>query len=351
LRSEFFALMGQVESNDYEPWLIVNDEDKPYDFSYTRIKQYDGAYRTKRAKCFSSMLDEFFTRSAQERRIRQRSAATLKSMSTARDRLIRKMASQKHELEETSKRDYLRECGDIITANMHLLKKGQQSFIAEDFYAGGAEMREIKLDPLKTPQQNAASYYKAYTKAKNARGSLAAQLQRGEAELVYIESVIEQIQRVENEQDLNEVRDELELTGYIRAQRQQKKKQAESSALRFLSTTGMKVFAGRNNMQNDKLTLKTASKSDIWLHAQKIHGAHVIISCEGAAPDEKTLHEAASIAAYYSAARADAKVPVDYTHVKNVKKLPGGRPGMVIYTDYKTIIAAPDEELLRRCTC
>jgi predicted ribosome quality control (RQC) complex YloA/Tae2 family protein len=365
LREAFLTLFRQANSGKYEPWLISSEENKPQDFSFTRIKQYENKLKTRCEESFSVMLDGFYTRSAQERRVNQRSAATLKAMTTARDRLIRKLTAQKAELEETTKREYLRECGDIITANLHLMKKGQQVLVAVDFYSESGGMREIKLDPLKAPQQNAAKYYKAYTKAKNAGKFLAGQIEGGEKELEYVESVIEQIKRVENEQDLNDIRSELMHTGYVKQLKQERyqkvqkgarqkrskaspAKPAESAPMRFLSTGGMRIFAGRNNMQNDKLTLKTAARSDVWFHAQKIHGAHVIVSCAGASIDDETLKEAAAIAAYYSAARASGKVPVDYTFARNVKKPSGGRPGMVIYNDFKTILAVPDEELLKQ---
>ena len=348
LRREFFSIVEKVKSNDFEPWMISIDAGTPYDFSYTCIKQYEEAFVTKCEESFSSLLDSFYTLSAQKKRINQRSAATLKLMKITRDRLVRKLAIQRAELEETSKRDYLRECGDIITSSLHLLKKGQQSFFCEDFYSEREDLREIKLDPLKTPQQNAAKYYKAYKKAKNAGIYLTEQIQNGEIELVYVESVIDQIKRAESEQDLSEIRNELISTGYIKKEKSRESKQIVSSPLRYISTSGMRILAGRNNIQNEKLTLKSASKSDIWLHARKIHGAHVVISCEGKYPDEKTLSEAASIAACNSAAYADIKVPVDYTFVKNVRKSPGGRPGMVIYTDYQTILSVPDEGLVKQ---
>jgi predicted ribosome quality control (RQC) complex YloA/Tae2 family protein len=365
LINAFTSLIEQAGSNKFEPWLISTDAGKPYDFSYTHIKHYEKKYSTTLQSSFSCLLDNFFTLSAQQKRIGQRSAATLKVITNARDRLVRKLATQKMELEETSKRDYLRECGDLITANLHTLKKGQPFLVADDFFAGNNGVREIKLDVLKTPQQNAAKYYKAYTKQKNALSFLTLQIQNGERELVYIESVIEQLRRVENEQDISEVRSELSQTGYIRqprqsgqqsqskhqkgrAQKKTKPGHLVSVPHRFTSSSGLRIYAGKNNVQNDTLTLKNAARSDIWLHAQKIHGSHVIISCAGTIPDDETIREAASIAAYYCASKNDGKVPVDYTLVKNVKKPSGGRPGMVIYNDFKTMLVVPDEELVNR---
>jgi len=345
---EFIALVNAVKEGNFEPWLLLTEADEPKDFSFTRIGQYENACKSIREESFSQLLDIFFTRSELNRRISQRSAATLKLMTTARDRLIRKLSTQRIEINEAAKGDKYRECGDMITANLHIIKRGQVSLIAEDFYSEKNELREIKLDPLLTPQQNAAKYYKNYTKSKNAGSKLTEQIKKGEMELDYVTSVIDQIKMIENEKDLNEIRNELVLTGYIKSSKQQKTKEKESTPFRFKSTSGMLILVGRSNIQNDKLTLKTAARSDIWFHAQKIHGAHVIVCCAGSSPDDQTITEAAAIAGFYSAARADGKVPVDYTLVKNVKKPPGGRPGAVIYNDYKTILAKPDEELVKQ---
>ena len=348
LTGEFFALMTDVKEGNYEPWLLVTEDDVPKDFSFTRTGQYENACKALLAESFSQLLDGFYTRSEQNRRLSQRSSATLKLLTNTKDRLIRKLATQRVELGETTKGDYYRECGDIVTANLHVMKKGQTSLIADDFYSENKKTREIILDPLKSPQQNAALFYKKYKKSKNAVKTITEQIKKGEMELNYVTSVIDQINRVENESDLNEIRNELVLTGYIKSYKQQKTKEKESAPHRFKSTSGLIIFAGKNNIQNDKLTLKTAARSDIWLHAQKIHGSHVIISCAGSSPDEKTITEAAAIAAFYSAARTSGKVPIDYTLVKNVKKQPAGRPGAVIYSDFKTILVKPDEELVKR---
>ena len=350
LRREFFTLLEQSQTGGSIPWLISKPDNTPQDYSYTRIMHYENACYVRREESFSTLLDYFHTRAAQLSRLRQRAAATAKTITTARDRLARKLALQRAELDKTSQRDKLRECGDIIMANLHVMNKGQRVLISQDFFSADSGKistnsgdREIALDPLKTPQQNAAKYYKDYKKAKNAQKYLTEQIESGESELAYLESVLEEIALAEGERDLSVIRDELTQTGYIRALKQGKEKRGESAPLAFVSSGGIKIQAGRNNIQNDKLTLKTASKSDIWLHVQKAHGAHVIVSCQNTPPDKTTLYEAAMIAAYYSSSRSEGKVPVDYTTVRHVRKPEGGRPGMVIYTDYKTIIATPDK--------
>ena len=348
LRDEFFKLVAQAKSKEFEAWLLSDGDNRPVDFSYTRIDQYENVCKLEAAESFSALLDEFFTRSAQIERVRQKAAALTKTLKNARDRQVRKLAIQKEEQIKTGERDILRQSGDIITANIHHMQKGQGELVAEDFYSEDGAMRKIKLDVLKTPQQNAASYYKAYTKAKNAEKHLAGLLESGERELYYLESVLEEIAIAQGEMDLLSIREELMETGYVKAQKNPKQKQSGFSPMRFESSQGILIYAGRNNLQNDQLTFKTAHKSDVWLHTQKIHGTHVVISCGGNMPDDVTLYEAASIAAHFSSARWSGKVPVDYTFIKNVKKPSGGRPGMVIYTDYKTILANPDEELVNR---
>ena len=348
LRKEFFGLIECAKAQRFEPWRLVGMDGAPRDFSYTRIQQYEDALDVRREESFSDMLDGFYTKASQLARATQRAAATRKTVKTARDRLIRKLAAQHAELEITAQRDLSRECGDIIMANLHSMKKGQKTLRAQDFFSEDGAMRDIALDPLKTPQQNAARYYKEFSKAKTAEKFLSEQIRLGERELEYLESVLGEISLAEGERDLVEISRELAQAGYIKLHKLGKEKQQESAPIRFESSSGMHIYAGRNNAQNDRLTLKTAPKSDVWLHAQKIHGAHVVISCGGEAPDEATLHEAAAIAAYYSAARGSGKVPVDYTLVRHVKRQPGGRPGMVVYTGQKTIIATPDEALVAR---
>jgi predicted ribosome quality control (RQC) complex YloA/Tae2 family protein len=230
-------------------------------------------------------------------------------------------------------------------ANLYRLKKGERSAVVEDYYEDGSPQTEIPLDALKTPLQNAAAFYKAYNKAKTAEKYLSELLVRGEKEEEYLLGVLDEISRCESERALSEIRLELTETGFIRPQKPGKgEKSGETSPMRFLSSSGFEILAGRNNTQNDKLTTKRARRTDIWLHVQKLHGSHVVISCGGAEPDESALLEAAVIAAYYSQARGSGKVPVDYTQVRFVKKPSGAMPGAVVYTDYKTVLAEPDEK-------
>ena len=351
LSDAFFTLINNIKENKFIPCIIVAENGNFHDFSYTYISQYEKLFLSKTEESFSALLDNFYTGISKENRMSQRSSATVKAVQTVKDRLTRKIAVQKIELDEAGNKDEMRKKGDLITANIHLINKGQNTLITEDYFSENGKMCEIKLDPLKNPQQNSAKYYKAYTKAKNAQKILTEQIESGEKELEYIDSVLRQLQQIESENELDEIRNELFITGYLKKQNRhtaKKKKQPESSPREFRSSGGMRIYAGKNNIQNDKLTFKTASRTDLWFHAQKIQGSHIILSCTDGAPDDISIQEAAIIAAYYSSSRDGGKIPVDYTYVKHVKKPPGSRPGMVIYYDFKTINAASDEELVKQ---
>jgi predicted ribosome quality control (RQC) complex YloA/Tae2 family protein len=249
-----------------------------------------------------------------------------------------------------------REIGDLLMANMSNIPKGARHALVHDFYLDAET--DIALDPALSAQQNAARYYKLCRKAKSAREFLSAEIDKCESEIAYLESVSESLSRADSQKTVADIREEMVSGGYLRrtAQKQPtgnaagKKKQKASADLgepmRFVSSTGSVILAGRNNRQNDYLTLKFASKKDIWLHASKIPGSHVIIPCASGEPDSATLEEAAQIAAFLSKAKTAGKAPVDYTKVSHVKKPPGSKPGMVTYSDFKTILAVFDEKTI-----
>ena len=209
---------------------------------------------------------------------------------------------------------------------------------------------EIPLDPLKTPQQNAAKYYKDYNRAKTAEQVLTVQISRGKQELEYLESVLENITLAESDRDLQEIRQELADAGYLKRQKTaaKREKRVISKPMEFRSTAGLPISVGKNNGQNDRLTTKEARKGDVWLHTQKIHGSHVILHTGGTEPDGESLREAAMLAAWFSQGRESGNVPVDYTPVKFVKKPAGAKPGMVVYYTYETMYVTPEEELVKK---
>jgi len=325
-------------------------EGKFADFSFLPILQYGPATELKRFETFSKMLDDFYEAREAQERVKQRGQDFIKSVTNARDRIARRIANQEKELAAAADRETMRQYGDIITSNLHVMKRGMTLLKAANFYDPDYREVEIPLDPLKTPQQNAAKYYRDYTKAKTAEEMLQIQLEKGRAELDYLNSVLESITLSEGDRDLQEIRQELTETGYLRRQKTaaKREKKVVSKPMEFRSSAGLRISVGKNNSQNDRLTTKEAFKSDIWLHTQKIHGSHVIVHTEGGKPDEESLREAAVLAAWFSQGRESGRVPVDYTPVRFVKKPAGARPGMVVYTTYETMYVTPDEELVKK---
>ena len=349
LAAELEKLGKAMEENHFTAYLLVR-EGKPVDFTFLPVLQYGPETESIPRESFSALLDDFFSDRESAERVRQRGQDLVKSVTSARDRTARKMGNQARELEATKNRERLRELGDILTSNLHLMEKGMSTFRTMDFYDPEGGEVDIPLDPLLTPQQNAAKYYKEYNKAKTAEEMLTIQIEKGEKELEYLNSVLENIALAEGEKDLQEIRQELTETGYLRRPKTAAKraKRVSGKPMEFRSSAGLRISVGKNNSQNDLLTTKLAYKSDIWLHTQKIHGSHVILWLEGGEADARSLTEAAQLAAYFSQARDGSKVPVDYTPVKYVKKPAGARPGMVVYTTYQTAVVEPDAELAKK---
>ena len=343
------ALLEAVAAGTVQPTLLRRDG-TAVDFTFRPILQYGPGTESISYPTFAALLDDYYQARETADRVRQKGQDLLKPLNNARDRLARKMALQEKELAESTNRDRYRLYGELITANLYRMKKGEKVLRAQNYYdPDGAEI-DIPLDPLKTPQQNAARYYKLYSKAKTAEEMLTLQLEKGRLEKLYLDSVLESVSRAEGDRDLEEIRQELTETGYLRrrAKAKDRMKRPATRPLEFRSSAGLRISVGRNNLQNDRLTTKQAGKWDYWLHTQKIHGAHVILWTEGGQPDEQSLREAAMLAAWFSQGREGRKVPVDYTPVKFVKKPAGARPGMVVYTTYQTAYVDPDPALADR---
>lgn len=342
------ALCESVQAGDFTPYMLLEDG-HPKDFSFMPIKQYGGAMEGEAYPDFSSLLDAFYTRRSKAENMKKRTQSLRKTVKSARDRTARKLALQEEELKRTAGRETKRRWADLITANLYRAKSGEKSMTVEDFYEEDYPQVTIPLDPLKSPQQNAAGFYKEYTKAKTAEKYLTRLIEENRRAGEYLSSVLDEIDRAKSESDIAEIRRELTETGYLKKNKSnQKERMRESAPWRYVSSTGVEILVGRSNSQNDKLTTKTAHRGDMWLHTQRIHGSHVIIRCAGAEMDGQTLAEAASLAALHSQAGEGGKVPVDYTRVKFVKKPSGALPGMVVYTNYSTIIAEADEALAEK---
>lgn len=342
-------LLDAVRTGRFSPCLLARDG-APSDFTFFPVEQYEGRMERTPFPTFSALLDRFYEEREHLERVKQRGQDLIRSVTTARDRTARKIAHQEQELAATHDRERLRQLGDILTSNFYQMERGMARLRTVDFYDPEGREIDVPLDPLLTPQQNAAKYYKEYNKAKTAEVMLTQQLEKGRRELDYLNSVLDTIPLAEGEKDLQEIRQELTDTGYLRrlSKAKGREKRVVSKPMEFRSSAGLRISVGKNNTQNDLLTCKQAFKSDIWFHTQKIHGSHVILWTEGGQPDLTSIQEAAQLAAWFSQGRESGKVAVDYTPVKYVKKPGGARPGMVVYTTYETAYVAPDGELARR---
>ena len=344
-------LMDRVRAGDFTPTVLVRDG-KPIDFTFQAVLQYGPSVELKRYPTFSALLDDFYEQKEAQERVRQRGQDFIRSVTQARNRTAKKIANQEADLARTADRDKLRRYGDILTTNFYQMAKGQSVLRAQDYYDPDCPEIDIPLDPLLTPQQNAAKYYKEYKKAQKAEEMLTLQLEKNRAELDYLDSVLQMITLSEGDRDLQEIRQELMDNGYLKQHKRKmtakgRQKLVRSKPMEFTSSAGLTILVGKNNSQNDRLTLKDADKRDLWLHAQKLHGSHVILKTVGAQPDEQSLTEAAMLAAWFSQGRESGQVPVDYTPVKVVKKPAGAKPGYVIYNTYQTLYVTPSEELVR----
>ena len=341
---EKLELFFREHLNHGAPYYYAAPDGTPKQFAFCPIRQY-GAYQ--QAGSFSALLDSFYTLRDRRDAMRQKSQAVRKTVSNLCQRLTKKLAIQDKELAATYDRERLRQLGDIVTANIHRITKGQTTLQAEDFYDEDMKIIDISLSPILSPQQNAAKFYKDYARMKNAEKELTRQMAIAREELEYLRSVLDELNRAGTEQELEEIRQELQSGGYIKADTGKRRvKQGKLPPMRFESTDGYPIYVGRNNRQNDELTFKLARKDDIWLHASKVHGSHVIISCGGTTPPDDTVTQAAQLAAYYSETTAGQNIPVDVTPVKQVKKVPSAKPGMVIYHSYRTVIVNPYADIV-----
>lgn len=329
--------------------ILFEEGGKPRDFSFIPFQQYGALLLSKEYSSPSALLDVFYSERVRLERMKQRSSDLLKMLINTTERLSRKIAAQKEELILCADREQLKIYGDLLSASLYQLQKGQTVAKLFDFYHDNAEI-DVTLDPALTPVQNAQKYYKEYRKAATAEKKLVELIAGSEQELIYIDSVFDAVSRTAGESELLEIRQELAEQGYLKRYQNKNKMLKSQPPLRYRSSDGYTIWCGRNNKQNDKLTMKDARPDDIWFHTQGFAGSHVILETGGTPLDDipdRTVEEAAMIAAYNSKARAAALVPVDYTQVRNVKKPSGAKPGMVIFDHYFTLYSTPEEEKVR----
>lgn len=328
---------------------VVSDKEGMLkDFSFIRLSQFGTLMYTKELPSASELLDCFYSERDRTARTRQRANDLFKLLMNLTERTARRIAVQREELSACAGRDYYKLCGDLISANMYRIQKGDSMAVLENFYDEGCPPTEIKLDVRKTPSQNAQYYYSEYKKAVTAEQKLTEQIAKGEEELQYLDSVFDALTRSVSENDIIQLRLELSEQGYIRSGTRKGKPPKALPPVEYKSSDGFTILVGRNNHQNDQLSLKFAEKSDLWLHTQSITGSHVLILTDGAVPPDRTIEEAAVIAAVNSRGKGSNLVPVDYCLAKYVKKPSGAKPGKVIFTNYSTAFVKPDAELEQR---
>ncbi len=325
--------------------VLTDENNNLKDFCFTDIKQYGDLMTSKSFSTAGETLDKFYSERDNSNRLKQRSSDMIKFLSNTSERISRKLALQREELRECDLKDDLKLKGDLINANIWRLEKGQKKAVLENYYDDNKEI-EITLDERLSPAQNAQKYYSEYRKSVNAEIKLTELIEKGEKELIYIDSVLDSLMRSTTENEVLLLRQELAEQGYLRLKSGKQKPPKELPPMEFVSSDGFKILVGRNNKQNDKLTLKTAEKTDIWLHTKDIPGSHVIICAEGNEVPDNTITEAAVLAAYHSKGKNSAQVPVDYVEVRYVKKPAGAKPGMVIFTNNRTLYIKPDEEIV-----
>lgn len=332
----------KIKNGIFSPVLIYKDEEKIKDFSGINITHYENTFIVKECETLNDAVDEYFKTKDFQERMSQKTSSLMKFVETNIQRCQKKLALQQQKMKDCENKEKNKVIGDLLTANLYRINYGDEFIEVEDYY-NNMEPVKISLKPELSPAQNAQRYYTIYQKLKNAEVVTAEQMELAKQEIDYLESIKENLMIVENEREINELRDELYQQGYHvkRAEKSKIRKQV-SKPLQFQLSDGFIAYVGRNNMQNDELTLRHSRSNDLWFHTKYIHGSHTVIKTEGRTPSDDVIVEAAKICAYYSKARNSANVPVDYTIIKNVKKPNGAKPGMVIYDNYNTVNVRPE---------
>ncbi len=347
------TFISDMISNKYEPCIVYDNNGKPLSFSCVKLTQYEELSKIKTVSSISGAIDDYYKSRAMRESMRQKSANILKQVQNNIDRCTKKIAMHRENLEKSKNREMYKIKGDLLTANMYRLKYGMGEITVQNFYDNNSNIT-IRLNPKISPSQNAQNFYKRYNKAKVTEKYAAEQIKEAEEELSYLETVHDSILKAETPRDLSEIKEELREQGYMpnvqtgkksknsKNSKNSKKSMPKSKPLKFISSDGYEILVGRNNRQNDDLTVRMSYSTDIWLHTKEIPGSHTLIRTngKGTAPDS-TILEAARLAAYYSKARESSQVPVDYTQVKNVKKPNGSKPGFVIYEKNSTVYVTP----------
>ena len=350
LYNEFNNLFQDIKDNNYSPCIIVNEKvDRFIDFSCINLKIYNG-FKFIIKDSISTILEDYYKTKDIKDRIHQRASDLKKSISIKLERLYHKQKKQEEELKEAENADIYKVKGELLTAYIYMIQKGMESIDVQNFYDPNYSNISISLKKNLTPSENSQRYFKKYNKLKTAKKEITSQMSINKEEIEYLENILLNIENCENLDELQDIKDELISLGYSKASGKLKSKKETAklttSPHEFTSSNGVKILVGKNNKQNDHLTLRIADPDDIWMHTKNIPGSHVIIKCAGKEVPEQTIYEGAMLAAYFSKSKMSSQVPVDYTKKKHVKKPSGSKPGMVIYETNSTIYVTPTEEMV-----
>ena len=350
LEYPLLELRSEMEKDAHTFCVVRDENDKPFDFSFFEMNQY-GSLPKDTYSSASALLDDYYSRRDSMERMAHKTSDLRRFLVTTRERIARKTENQKAELARSVDREKLRISAELINANLYRLDKGVAFYDLENYYDGNKPMR-IKVNPALSPAQNAQKYFKDYRKTYTAEKKLKEQIENDAEELQYIDTVIDALSRAETERDIAQIKQELVSGGYLKNHQADKSKPGKKGKapkqpaalppLEYETTDGYRVLVGRNNVQNDKLSLKQANKLDMWMHTKDFPGSHVIIENKDGKVSDRAIEEAAVIAAVNSTASEAHKVPVDYTLAKNLKKPAGARPGKVIFHENWTIYVTPD---------
>ena len=340
-------IINRILNKDFKYTLYKSSEKDFIDFYCIELNSLNEHTKVPYSSPSDLIEDFYFTKDKLDR-LKSKSSDLQKIIVNNINRCIKKSKILNNTLKQCKDKEKYRLFGELLTANIYALKKGMKEIEVDNYYSENYDKVKIYLDENKTPSENIQSYYKKYNKLKKSEESAYEQLKQNDDELEYLQSVLTNIQNVDNYTEIEEIKKELIETGYIKFKKSYKSSKTKmSKPMHFVSTDGFHIYVGKNNIQNDYLTLKFAHKNDIWLHTKNIPGSHVIIRSVGIVP-ETTLKEAANLAAYYSKSQNSSNVPVDYTQVKNVKKPSGAKPGMVIYYTNQTIYITPEIPKLKQ---
>ncbi len=347
LQEQVLALKEKILSRSYAPTVLAGDS--PKDFYCFPIAQYGDLYTQRQYPTCSAALDAYFSEKDTSEHIRRHSGDMAKLISTSLARLSRKIEAQRRELADSARAEEFKIFGDLILSNLYLLKGHESSVILTDYTQDPPRDVKIPLDSALSPSRNAQLYYKKYKKAQTAKNVLKEQIALAEGEVEYLNSVSDALSRSTGLAEVTDLRRELAGQGYLRraAAKNKGKDREQSKPLRYTTSDGFTVLCGRNNLQNDTLTLRTAEKRDVWFHVKNSPGSHVILVVDGKTPTNEAMTQAAVIAATNSSVRDGDNVAVDYTEVRNIRKPAGAKPGMVVYETYRTAYVNPDESLCK----